>query len=307
MKVSISNDHSTMTKEFPASDAEYEAWCCRLIEGEKAYIDGVCDLFIRNMSESMDKVREEVLGVVFPRGFVNRGDFDYPGYNCWGVAIPQETSAEDLVEQIFDYWEELKMKGRKNMKTDKIIVIMDRSGSMEPLVDDTIGGFNSFIEDQKKVGENAIVTLIQFDNQYDVVYKNVPIGHVRPLNHDTFVPRGTTALLDAIGKTMNTFESEFCPTCCVRNIYVIITDGQENASKVFTRKQIFDKINRATECHKSKFIFLAANQDAIAEGGSLGIDSKWCHTYEGTGIGTQIMYNTSSCMVRDIRTNGDSD
>lgn len=232
------------------------------------------------------------------------------------VSISNEFSIFDAEfsasDDEYEYWccRLIERTEVKNMKTDKIIVIMDRSGSMEFLVDDTIGGFNSFIGDQKKVGENATVTLVQFDNQYDVVYKDVPISNVKPLDRSTFIPRGTTALLDAIGNTIDTFyrENTFCE-CCGKSkpIFVIITDGHENSSRLFTRSQIFDKIEHAKNHHGASFIFLAANQDAIAEGRSIGIDSEWCHTYVSDSIGTQIMYNTSSNMVRSLRTNGDSD
>lgn len=227
------------------------------------------------------------------------GNWHFPKFN--------PINWELLYRPDFDYWEEVKMKGRKNMKTDKIIVIMDRSGSMTGLRQDAIGGFNTFIADQKKVEGNATVTLVQFDNEYNVCYSDVPLMNVKNMTDLDFIPRGSTALLDAIGRTVNEMNAKGCPHCDGKNIYVIITDGEENASKEFTRKQIFDMITHARDCHKSEFIFLAANQDAIAEGGSIGIDSKWCHTYEGTGIGTQIMYNTSSNMVRSLRTNGDSD
>lgn len=142
------------------------------------------------------------------------------------------------------------------------VVILDRSGSMETCRDDTIGGFNAFLREQQ--AEGGTLSLIQFDHEYQVVYPATPIGAVQPLTTQTFVPRGGTALLDAIGKTIKDIADGTKPTV------VILTDGQENSSKEYTKAHIKDLIEQKTKDGWT-FVYLGANQDAFAEAGSLGI------------------------------------
>jgi hypothetical protein len=141
------------------------------------------------------------------------------------------------------------------------VFILDRSGSMETCQDDTIGGFNAFLSEQKALG--GTLTLVLFDHEYQVLYERKPIGDAEPLSRDTFVPRGSTALLDAIGKTIKTVTSNN-PTV------VILTDGQENSSKEYTKAHIKDLIEQKTKDGWT-FVYLGANQDAFAEAGGLGI------------------------------------
>ena len=133
---------------------------------------------------------------------------------------------------------------------------------MEMCRDDTIGGFNSFVADQKEFG--GTLTLVQFDHEYLVSYENKAIADVEPLTHETFKPRGSTALLDAIGRAVKECKTQTIPTV------VILTDGQENASHLYTKAHINDLI---TERQKDgwTFVYLGANQDAFAEAGALGI------------------------------------
>ena len=144
-----------------------------------------------------------------------------------------------------------------------LIFILDRSGSMETCRDDTIGGFNAFIDSQKQF--NGTLTLIQFDHEYQSVYTNKPIGEVEPLTRETFVPRGSTALLDAVGRTLKEYQALSAPPTVI-----ILTDGLENASNKYTKAHIKDLI---TERQKNgwEFVYLGANQDAFAEAGALGI------------------------------------
>lgn len=141
------------------------------------------------------------------------------------------------------------------------IFILDRSGSMETCRDDTIGGFNAFVREQKAFG--GTLTLIQFDHEYLVSYANKPITEVEPLSHETFVPRGSTALLDAIGKTIKANKLNV-PTV------VILTDGHENSSHEYSKAHIKDLIEQKTKDGWT-FVYLGANQDAFAEAGSIGI------------------------------------
>jgi len=142
------------------------------------------------------------------------------------------------------------------------VFILDRSGSMEICRDDTIGGYNAFVSDQKEFG--GTMTLVQFDHEYEVTYKQKNIGDVEPLTRETFHPRGSTALLDAIGNTIKTWTASGTPTV------IILTDGEENASRKYTKAHIKDLIEQKTKDGWT-FVYLGANQDAFAEAGSLGI------------------------------------
>lgn len=141
------------------------------------------------------------------------------------------------------------------------VFLLDRSGSMQTCWEDTIGGYNSFVEAQKGLG--GTMTLIQFDHEILESYKNVPIDEVKPLNKETYSPRGSTALLDAIGKVIKDGGDNL--------VVVILTDGYENASRVYSKAHIKDLIT-AKEKEGWQFMYLGANQDAFAEGEALGIN-----------------------------------
>lgn len=148
-----------------------------------------------------------------------------------------------------------------NQGIDRVF-ILDRSGSMETCRDDTIGGFNAFLNEQKADG--GTLTLILFDHEYQLVYTNKPIADVEPLTHKTFVPRGSTALLDAIGRAIKECKTGPTPTV------VILTDGRENASHNYTKAHIKDLITERQN-NGWTFVYLGANQDAFAEAGAIGI------------------------------------
>jgi Mg-chelatase subunit ChlD len=150
------------------------------------------------------------------------------------------------------------------------VFVLDRSGSMDACRDDTIGGFNAFLREQQ--AEGGTLTLILFDHEYQIVYDRKPIGDVQPLTTHTFVPRGSTALLDAIGKTIKNTQSNV-PTV------VILTDGQENSSQEYTKAHVKDLIDQKTRDGWT-FVYLGANQDAFAEAGQLGIASASTVNYD---------------------------
>ena len=143
-----------------------------------------------------------------------------------------------------------------------LIFLLDRSGSMETCRTDTIGGFNAFVADQKTLGGK--LTLVQFDHEINNVFENVPLGEVNPLTSDTFQPRGSTALMDAIGRTIKTHWSK------KGVVFIIQTDGEENSSHAYTKAHIKDLIEQKTKDGWT-FMYLGANQDAFAEAGSMGI------------------------------------
>jgi hypothetical protein len=142
------------------------------------------------------------------------------------------------------------------------IFILDRSGSMQTCRDDTIGGFNAFIESQKNLG--GTMTLVQFDNEIVETYTRVPISQVSPLTRETFVPRASTALLDAIGTTLKKHDT---PHTCI-----ILTDGYENASTKFTKAHVKDLVEMK-EKSGWVFLYLGANHDAFGEAQGLGISA----------------------------------
>ena len=155
-------------------------------------------------------------------------------------------------------------------KATEIVCILDRSGSMESIKHDAIGAFNSFLNGQKKLPSEAYLTLVLFDNEYELLYDSMPLDDVPELTELTFVPRGMTALLDATGRTINTVKKK---TKDKNVIVCILTDGEENSSHEYKHADIIKLINKRKEKHHWEFIFLAANQDAIQAGNSLGINA----------------------------------
>lgn len=159
-----------------------------------------------------------------------------------------------------------------------LIIVLDRSGSMSSVKEATIEGFNQFISDQKKVPLPAMLSLYQFDDIYEAVYEHLDLRDVDYLDDKTYQPRNTTALFDAIGKTINDFityydflEYKHRPK---KVLFCIITDGYENASKEFTsRKSVRDLMDRVKKKYKWEFAFVGAGIDAYQEASSFGIAS----------------------------------
>lgn len=191
------------------------------------------------------------------------------------------------------------------MKSE-IVCIIDRSGSMHSIVDDAIGGFNAFLEDQKKVDGEATLTFVQFDNEYEVVHENKPLNDVPNLDLNTYVPRGSTALLDAIGRTIDTVGKRLSNTPEDKRpnkvIVSILTDGEENASREYTLSKIKEMITHQKEKYNWEFIFLAANQDAFSEGFKLGIDSKDTFAFAANSVGTRNAYKNMGNVNKSYRT-----
>lgn len=196
-------------------------------------------------------------------------------------------------------------------KFTQIIVVLDRSGSMQCIKGDTIGGFNQFLEEQKKQKGKAEMSLILFDDQYDVVFQRLDIQDVKDLTENTFMPRGMTALLDAIGKTINStygdIKSSKKKDRPEQVVFVVVTDGYENASKEFTREAIFNMITEMKEKNKWQFMFLGANQDAIREGGQYGFDAGSSLSYSGDSKGISTSYMAMSEKIGTYRSTGKLD
>lgn len=176
----------------------------------------------------------------------------------------------------------------------EMVFILDRSGSMSGLEKDTIGGFNSLLEKQKKEKGKALVTTMLFDDDFTLVHDRQPIHRVAPLTEEQYFVRGCTALLDAIGLTISHIKKarkempkEERPD---RTIVVITTDGMENSSRHYNYAKIKHKIEK---CKKKnwEFLFLGANMDAIGEAAKFGIDADRAVRYECDGEGTRKNYD----------------
>jgi hypothetical protein len=191
-----------------------------------------------------------------------------------------------------------------------IETILDRSGSMSLCWDSTIEGFNSFLADQKKVGGKCTVTQVQFDNAYEIHYHYTDIADVAYINRETYIPRGSTALLDAIGKSIVRLGAELAakpehlrPS---KVIVLIQTDGQENASTEFNRAQVFEKVKHQQDKYGWEFIFAGTNQDAIMTAASYGIPTRSAIYYSNTAHGTANVWANVSSNISDARTYGSS-
>lgn len=191
------------------------------------------------------------------------------------------------------------------MKLDAYIgFILDRSGSMGSVKQDIIGGFNRLLVEQKAVPGTCAMTLVQFDNEYEIVCDGKDIREAKPLTDETYVPRGTTALLDAMGRTINNIGRDLAAMPehdrPGRVVVVVVTDGHENASREFSRRQVFEMVTHQTEKYGWQFVFLGCNQDAIAEGASLGTRS--AANYRNTSRGIAAMYGGISDGIARYRT-----
>ncbi len=189
-------------------------------------------------------------------------------------------------------------------KTD-ITIILDRSGSMESVKRDTIGGFNNFLGEQQKVDGEASLSLVQFDDQYEVVYEDKDIRAADRLTEATFQPRGSTALFDAVGRTINAVGQRLAALPEEERpdkvLLVIMTDGFENASHEFTAAKISEMISHQHNVYKWEFMFIGANQDAVLSAREIGIQASAALTYAANSDGTQAAYDMISDKVRNYR------
>lgn len=194
--------------------------------------------------------------------------------------------------------------------TDKnlteVVAIIDRSGSMNGLVSDTIGGYNSFVEEQKKGEGRTIFTLVQFDTEYQIDYEGVDVNDVKPLDKSTYIPRGATALLDAVGRTVNVVGQRLANTPEEKRpgqvIFVVITDGEENSSREFKAQQVKDMVKHQIEKYSWSFVYLGGGdiESQKEQGLSLGIAAANVYNYStSNSVGTKNVYtNVSKGVLR---------
>lgn len=187
----------------------------------------------------------------------------------------------------------------------EVVFILDRSGSMSGLEADTIGGFNSMIDKQRKEEGEALISTVLFDDQTDVLYDRVPVGKVEPMNDSQYFVRGCTALLDALGGAIHHIgnvhkyaREEDVPE---KTLFIITTDGMENASHTYTYDKVKQMVERQKEKYGWEFLFLGANIDAIEVAGRFGIAANRAVNYECDRAGTALNFQALSATVSAVR------
>jgi hypothetical protein len=188
-----------------------------------------------------------------------------------------------------------------------IAILLDRTGSMEMIRDDTIGGFNAFLNAQKAEPGLATLTLVQFDSQnpYEIVHRFKPLAEVPELTRQTFVPRANTPLLDAMGRGINDLEKDLADLAenerPARVVMVIITDGQENASHEFRKDQIEKMIKERQEKYAWQFVFLSADLAAIGDALQSGMQAASVLAYDTSQRAVGAAWTSLSRSVSDYR------
>ena len=194
---------------------------------------------------------------------------------------------------------------KKNLT--EIVFILDRSGSMTGLEPDTIGGFNAMIEKQKRESGEALVSTVLFDNETQVIHDRVDIQKINPMTDREYYVRGCTALLDAVGVAIHHMgnvhkyaREEDRPE---KTLFVITTDGMENASRKYSYDLLKAMIERQKEKYGWEFIFLGANIDAASEAARFGIRADCAANYHADKKGTAVIYEAMSEAVCNVRAN----
>ena len=194
---------------------------------------------------------------------------------------------------------------RKNLT--EIVFILDRSGSMSGLETDTIGGFNSMIEKQKKENGEALISTVLFDNVSEVIHDRVPVQKVEPMTDKDYSVRGCTALLDAIGGAIHHIGNvhKYARTEDVpeHTVFIIMTDGMENASHMYSSDKVKQMIQRQQEKYGWEFLFLGAKIDAIETASHFGIDADKAANYQCDCEGTALNYEVLNDAISAVRCN----
>lgn len=195
---------------------------------------------------------------------------------------------------------------KKNLS--EIVFLLDRSESMSGLEKDTIGGFNAMIEKQKKEEGEALISTILFDHEMKVLHDRVKVQDVKPISEKDYQVRGCTALLDAMGGAIHHIgnvhkyaRNEDVPE---HTIFVITTDGMENASSYYSSSKVRTMVERQKEKYGWEFLFLGANMDAIAAAKNFGIEEDKAVEYRSDDIGTRLNYAVMSEAICEFRTKG---
>jgi uncharacterized protein YegL len=190
-----------------------------------------------------------------------------------------------------------------NQDLTEIVFILDRSGSMGGLENDTIGGFNGFVKKQAEAGQTSLTTVL-FDDRYEILHNGVDARNITLTDREYFT-RGSTALLDAVGKTINDVGRRLNETAEETRpgkvIFVITTDGLENASREFSYDEVKRMITHQTEKYGWEFVFMGANIDVAKEGNKLGIKDTQSFAFASTTVGLCEMYSKVSAICGNIR------
>ncbi|MGI2326896.1 vWA domain-containing protein [Planococcus sp. YIM B11945] len=191
------------------------------------------------------------------------------------------------------------------MTKTELVFILDKSGSMAGLESDTIGGFNALLAKQQKEQGEATVTTVLFNHQYELLHDRIPVNSVTPMTEREYEVGGTTALLDAIGSTIQKIGNAQKRTReqdrAGKVMIVITTDGLENASCEYTHEKIKTMIASQKEKYQWEFIFLGANIDAVATAGKFGIAEEFAVNYHADEAGTELNFNVLSETVSSFR------
>jgi hypothetical protein len=190
-----------------------------------------------------------------------------------------------------------------NNNLTEIVFILDRSGSMGGLENDTIGGFNGFVKKQAEAGQTSLTTVL-FDDKYEILHNGIDAGKV-VLTGDEYFTRGSTALLDAVGKTINDVGKRLGETPEAlrpgKVIFVITTDGLENASREFSYDEVQKMITHQSEKYSWEFVFMGANIDVAKEGSKLGIKADRSFCFAASSAGISSMYAKVENLCGTIR------
>lgn len=196
------------------------------------------------------------------------------------------------------------MKEKMNNITE-LVFILDRSGSMAGLESDTIGGFNSMIEKQRKEDGECFVSTVLFDNESEVLHDRLKLGDIPKMTDEDYTVRGCTALIDALGGAIhhigNIHKYARPEDVPAHTMFIITTDGQENASRHYTSERVKKMIERKKEEYGWEFLFIGANIDAVETAAKYGINKDRAVNYNADGKGTHILYESVSKAVCSMR------
>ncbi len=187
----------------------------------------------------------------------------------------------------------------------ELVFILDKSGSMSGLEKDTIGGYNAMLKEQKDLMGECHITTVLFDNRYELIHDRIDVRAVSQISEKEYQVGGSTALLDAIGKTINKIGNAQKHTAdeyrAEKVVFVIITDGEENSSREYSSDKVKSQIERKKEKYGWEFIFLGANIDAVETAGKFGISADRAQNFHADGEGVALNYGVMSDAITSLR------
>lgn len=193
---------------------------------------------------------------------------------------------------------------KKNNLTE-LVFLLDRSGSMAGLESDTVGGFNALIEKQRREEGDCLVSTVLFDHECKVLHDRVPLSQIAPMTEKEYTVRGTTALIDAIGCAIhhigNVHKYARPEDVPEKTLFVITTDGMENASRLYSADEVRKMVERQKEKYGWEFLFIGANIDSVETAGHFGIDASRAVNYHADKKGTAVVFNAVSDAVHAFR------